>query len=84
MKTEEKIPFAISSYITDRFREDFLLTVKEIKTIKNQLRYTVEVSKDNFIHTLQFNQDGKLINDEVVEAFVTDEHDEKGFDTIPE
>jgi len=84
MKTKTGIPYAISDYITNRFREDFLFDVKEVKQEKGHLCYTIEVSKDNYIHTLQFNEAGKLLKDDAGEAFPSDEHDAPGFEEVPE
>lgn len=75
MKTE-KIPYRISEYISDRFKEDFLFTVKETKKIKGHTFYTVEVSKDDFIYTLRFSEEGDLISKEADEAFPPDPHEE--------
>jgi hypothetical protein len=84
MKAETTIPFAISDYITTRFRKDFLFEVKDIKRKKGHLYYTIEVSKDNYILTLQFNESGKLIKEETREAYASDEHDGPGFEDVPE
>jgi hypothetical protein len=84
MKTASRIPLAVSDYVANRFREDFLFDVKEVKQVKGHLYYTIEISKDNYIYTLHFNETGKLIRDESGAAFETDDHDEPGFEDIPE
>jgi hypothetical protein len=75
MKTD-KIPFKISEYITEHFVEDFLFTVKETKKIEGHTFYTIEVSKDDYIYTLRFSEDGDLISKEADEAFPPDTHEE--------
>lgn len=79
-----KIPFTISEYIINRFRDEFLFEVKEIKQAKGQTIYSIEISKDNYIYTLQFNETGKLLKDDAGEAYPADAHDEPGFENIPE
>lgn len=81
---KEKLPHKITEYITGHFREDFLFEVKEIKQAKDHTFYTIEVSKDNYIDTLRFNEDGVLIQDESDEAFPAEAHDEAGFGNVPD
>lgn len=81
---KEKLPHKITEYITGHFREDFLFEVKEIKQVKGHTYYTIEVSKDNYIDTLRFNEDGVLIQDESDEAFPAEAHDEAGFGNVPD
>jgi hypothetical protein len=84
MKTEQKIPFGISEYITDHFKEDFLFEVKDVKNIRGHFIYTIEVSKDDYIHTLKFNEDGSLLKEEAQEAFPPDSHEEPLAGDVPE
>jgi hypothetical protein len=84
MKTEQKIPFGISEYITDHFKEDFLFEVKDVKNIRGHFIYTIEVSKDDYIHTLKFNEDGSLLKEEAQEAFPPDSHEEPIAGDVPE
>lgn len=81
---KEKLPYKISDYITERFREDFLFKVKEVSQIHGQTYYTIEVAKDDYIHTLVFNEDGQLVKDQADEAFPPDTHDEAGFSNVPD
>jgi hypothetical protein len=69
------IPYKVSEYIQHLFREDFLFEVKNVKEINGQLRYFVEVSKDNIINFLQFNEQGELVTSSVEEAFPPDIHE---------
>lgn len=55
-----------------------------MKLVKGHLYYTVEVSKDNHIHTLLFDEAGKLVKDDTQQAFKSDDHDELGFEDMPE
>ena len=84
MKTEQRIPFKISEYITDHFKEDFLFEVKDIKEIHGHTIYSIEVSKDDYIHKLRFNEDGTLVKEESEQAFPPDIHEEQAFGEIPE
>ncbi len=47
MKLEETIPYQISDYIREHFKEDFLFQVKDVKTINGHSTFVVEVSKDD-------------------------------------
>lgn len=85
MKTKtHTLPLKASEYIQDHFREDFLFEVKEVKKIKGQFYYFVEVTKDDYIHSLQFNEEGSLINEVAEEAFPTDIHEEQASGEVPE
>lgn len=84
MKVKNSIPYGISQYITNRFRDEFLFELKDVKPVKGHLYYTVEVSKDNHIHTLLFDEAGKLVKDDTQQAFKSDDHDELGFEDMPE
>ena len=79
-----KLPVAISDYIRDHFREDFLFEVKGVLKRKRSTYYTVEVTKDNYIHKLLFNEKGTLVADDADEAFPEDTHDAPGFGDVPE
>lgn len=82
--TNQKLPYRISEYVKDHFREDFLFEVKEARQIKGHWYYTVEVTKDDYIHRLKFNEDGELIKDEADQAFPPDVNEEPTFEDIPE
>jgi hypothetical protein len=84
MKTDQRIPFGISDYINEHFKEDFLFDVNEVKEINGHPVYIVEVSKDNYIHTLRFNEDGTLLKEEADQAFPPDIHEEQIFRDVPE
>jgi hypothetical protein len=83
-KNKERLPYKISDYITEHFREDFLFEVKEVRQIEDQTLYTIEVAKDDYIHTLIFDEDGHLIQDHADEAFPPDTRDEAGFSDVPD
>jgi hypothetical protein len=84
MKIEERIPFGISEYIREHFREDFLFDVKEVKKIGGHSIYNVEVSKDDYIYKLKFKEDGTLMKEEAEQAFPPDIHEEQTYRDIPE
>ena len=84
MKNEHRIPFGITEYITDHFKEDFLFEVKKVKEVQGRSIYTVEVSKDDYIHKLTFNEDAILLHEESEEAFPPDIHEGQNFGEVPE
>lgn len=85
MKTKiQSLPLKASEYIQDHFREDFLFEVKEVKKIKGQFYYFIQVTKDDYIHSLLFNEQGNLVNDVAEEAFPTDIHEEQASGDVPE
>lgn len=79
-----KLPIKISEYIQKHFRDDFLFEVKEVKKIKDQLNYFVEVTKDDYVHSLRFNDRGDLVNGTAEEAFPNDIHEERAPGDVPE
>ncbi|MDF2157175.1 hypothetical protein [Algoriphagus sp. CAU 1675] len=78
------LPPKAVDYIRKNFQEDFLLNLSEIKMIQEEPHYFVEVAKDNYLHKLQFDKAGTLINKEATEAFPSNDHDGKTFGEIPE
>jgi len=79
-----KIPYAISEYVRKNFTEDFLFEVKDFRKVKGQWEYTVEVTKDDVIHTLRFDEQGVLLKEETDLAFPPDAHEGNVPDEIPE
>ena len=79
-----RIPFGISDYIKEHFKEDFLFDVKEVKTKDGASIFHVEVSKDNYIHKLKFNEEGTLLNENAEQAFPPDIHEQRGYEDPPE
>jgi hypothetical protein len=84
MTEERKIPAGISNYVKEHFREDFLFDVKEVKEIQGHSYYVIEVSKDDYIHTLKFNEHGTLLQEDAEQAFPPDMHEEQPFGEVPE
>lgn len=82
--SSQRFPLRISEYVKDHFREEFLFEVKDVRQIKGQWYYTIEVTKDNYIHTLRFNEKGELVNEKADQAFPPDIHEEPGFDATPQ
>jgi hypothetical protein len=74
MKTE-KLPVNISEYINNNFTDDFLVSVKDVRSVKGQPHYFIEVSKDDYIHMLEFNETGVLVSKRAEQAFPPDNHD---------
>ena len=79
-----RLPYGISSYIQDRFRDDFLCEVKSVQQDKGHFRYALEVTKDEHIYHLRFNEAGKLLQEEAEEAFPPDSHDGLTLEDTPE
>ena len=52
--------------------------------MKDHVNYIVEVTKDNFIHTLEFNEKGVIVKEDAVPAFPPDIHEEPGFEEVPD
>lgn len=84
MKSEEKIPFGITDYISKNFRDDFLFKVKDIRENNGHPVYTIEVSKDDYLHTLRFDENGTLVKKDADQAFPPDIHEEQTFGEVPE
>lgn len=83
MAEKIRLPSKASEYVRNHFREDFLFEVKDAKQVGGHRYYTVEVTKDDYIHTLRFNEDGVLVKKEDEEAFPTDMHEARGLEDIP-
>ncbi|MBL6448748.1 hypothetical protein JMN32_20720 [Fulvivirga sp. 29W222] len=79
-----KLPYKISAYINDHFKEDFLFDVKRIRKGEQGVIYTVEVSKDGYIHELNFNEEGKVLSQDTEQAFPMDDHDGNERGEVPE
>jgi hypothetical protein len=84
MKIDERIPSGIADYIEQNFRDEFLFEVKNISKKDTHTTYTVEVSKDNYIHILKFDENGVLLKEDANEAFPSDIHEEQSFGEVPE
>ena len=84
MKTEKQIPFGITDYINKKFKEDFLFTVKDIKENNGHPIYFIEVTKDDYIHTFKFDENGTLVKEVAHEAFPPDTHEEQTFGEVPD
>lgn len=72
----EKVPYKISEYIRNTFREDFLCSIKSYSGDKGNKFYTAEVTKDDLIHYLKFDDKGNLMKDDADQAFPPDIHEE--------
>ena len=80
----QKLPYGISDYIREHFREDFLCEVVEVQKMKGHFDYLIEVSKDERIHHLHFNENGTLLKEEIEPAFPKDIHEEPTLEDLPE
>lgn len=83
MADKGKLPIKASEYITNHFRDDFLFAIRHVKEVDGHYQYTVEVTKDDYIHTLVFNEDGTLVKKKEDDAFPADMHEARGIDDLP-
>lgn len=83
-KQINKLPYKISAYINDHFKEEFLFDVKSVRKEKQGVIYTVEVSKDGYIEVLTFNEEGNILNRDAKQAFPMDDHDGNVQGEVPE
>lgn len=81
---KEKLPYAVTEFITKRFRKEFLFELKEHKRVRGQWIYLVEVSQDGYIYSLQFDEKGSLLKEETEPAFPADAHDGPIPEEVPE
>lgn len=79
-----KLPYAVTEYIFNRFRNDFLFELKDHRRVDGKGVYDVEVSQDGYIHSLRFDEKGGLINEEADPAFPADAHDGPVPEEVPE
>ena len=63
------IPIRISEYIKQNFREDYLTDIKLVKDIKGICFYYVDVTHEDNIYHLKFNESGELI-EKAIEAVI--------------
>jgi hypothetical protein len=68
-----KLPAKATEYIKDHFTGTFLCNVKSVRDPDGHLFYNVEVSKDNVITKLRFNEHGAIMNRSAEEAFPEDD-----------
>ena len=80
----QTIPIKITDFIQEHFREDFLFEVKKIIHVKGRPQYEIEVSKDDLIHKLHFNENGDILKEETEQAFPQDEHEGPAFEDVPD
>jgi hypothetical protein len=62
----------IADYINTHFREDALFDIVDIQQAGKHKFYIIEVSKDDYIYTLKFNESGTLIDNNAELAFPDD------------
>ncbi|SMO65947.1 hypothetical protein [Solitalea koreensis] len=74
----EVIPYKISEYIQEHFRDDFLSEIKKVRDLQNVF-YEVEITQNNLTYYLRFNEMGTLISEEADPTFPEDDHE--GFST---
>ncbi|MBL0340714.1 MAG: hypothetical protein IPP71_07230 [Bacteroidetes bacterium] len=59
------IPVPISEYIKQNFREDYLTEIKLVKDSKGIGFYYVDVTHEDNIYHLKFNESGDLMQNEI-------------------
>lgn len=75
-----KIPYQISDYISNKFRSEFLCDIKSYSNDNGKTFFLAEVSKDDLIHHLKFDENGQLVKEELDLAFPPDIHEEPFID----
>ena len=66
---ENKLPNKVNEYIRRHFREDFLFTVKNVRRVGPRTHYSIDVTKDDYIYHLKFDERGWLVRKEVEAAY---------------
>ena len=56
-----RIPAGISDYIRNNFRKEFLSDIRPVQNKNGQLTFHVDISQDNTLYHLQFNDEGTLL-----------------------
>ena len=72
------IPIRISEYIKQNFREDYLTEIKHVKDSKGIGFYYVDVTHEDNIYHLKFNESGELIQKEIESVIYPDDEIEIG------
>lgn len=67
-----RLPYKISSFIKNRFREGYLVEIKPIKYKDSHRIFRVEINENDVIHHLEFNERGKLIKHQTEPEFEED------------
>ena len=72
------IPAGISEYIKQNFREDYLTDIKSVKDAKGAEFFYVDVTHEENIYHLKFNDNGELILKDVESVRYPDDEVELG------
>lgn len=67
-----KLPYNVSIYINTHFREGFLTRTYSVRDQYGHKDYIVDISQNDLIYHLIFNEQGKLINETVDPAYDED------------
>jgi hypothetical protein len=70
--SKNRLPSQVSEYIKEHFLGSFLSEVKERRDSHGHVFYDVELTHENLIYNLEFNQSGELVTKTMEEA-ITDE-----------
>ncbi|OFY88003.1 MAG: hypothetical protein A3F72_08520 [Bacteroidetes bacterium RIFCSPLOWO2_12_FULL_35_15] len=60
-----ELPYEISEYLKENFREDFLTEIKKTTTNDGKVIYKVDVSNEDQLYHLKFNSKGLLMEKEM-------------------
>jgi hypothetical protein len=82
--TQPTLPARISEYINSHFREDFLFQYKTMSKVGNKRCYAIDISKDEHIYHLFFDENGRLVKKLVEESFPADDHIDPRMGDSPE
>jgi hypothetical protein len=54
----------VSTYIRNHFREGYLTNIKSMKGERGGISFKVDVTENDIVYHLEFDTEGKLINNE--------------------
>lgn len=77
-------PAKISEYISSHFQDDFLFQYRNMRNIGNKRCFAIDVSKDDHIYHLFFDENGHLVKKQVEESFPADDHTDPRMGDSPE
>lgn len=60
-----ELPYEISEYLKENFREDFLTEIKKTTASDGKVIYKVDVSNEDSLYHLKFNSKGLLMEKEM-------------------
>ena len=75
IENKEVIPYKISEYIQEHFRDDFLSEIRKAHDTFGRTFYEVDITQNELTYHLTFNERGTLMKEEAEPTFEQDEHE---------